>query len=369
VTRVIFWSELFWPHLGGIELLAGKLVRALRARGHDLVVVTSHTEESLPDQEDYHGIPVLRFPFRRALAAGDVLQLMSARRAVARLKQTFSPGLVHLYGVGPGALFHFQTRDAHPASLLVTLHAEVLRAGAGGPESLLERSLVEANWITAVSHAVKEAACRLTPVADRCTVIYSGVQEPQRDPTPIGALGRFLCLGRLVHDKGFDVALRSFASVHIRFPGTRLVVAGDGPLRGQLEAQAAELNLGAAVEFIGWVPPDRVFPLIEGTDIVLMPSRREGLPVAAIEAAHMARPVVASRVGGLPEVVIDGETGMLVEPDDPSALAAAMTILLEDPAAAERLGRAARCRAREQFEWNRHVAAFDVLYRTLTTPS
>src|SRR5713226_8205208 len=130
--RVLFWSELFWPHIGGIELLAARFLPAMQRRGYEFTVVTSHGHLTLPDEADYHGIPVHRFPFRTALSSGNITQLMEARHRVARLKRAFSPDLIHLYGVGSGALIHFHTADAHPAPVLVTLHAEVLREHAGG---------------------------------------------------------------------------------------------------------------------------------------------------------------------------------------------------------------------------------------------
>src|SRR5437870_32781 len=139
--RVLFWPELFWPHIGGIELLAARFAPSMQRRGHQLAVVTSHGDLELPDEAEYHGVSVHRFPFRAALAKGNVAQLFEARQGVALLKRVFAPDLIHLYGVGPGALFHFNTGDAHPAPLLVTIHAEVLRDQAGGPDSLLEKAL------------------------------------------------------------------------------------------------------------------------------------------------------------------------------------------------------------------------------------
>jgi glycogen(starch) synthase len=96
-----------------------------------------------------------------------------------------------------------------------------------------------------------------------------------------------------------------------------------------------------------------------------MPSRREGLPLVAIQAAQMARPVIAARVGGLPEIVADGETGILVDPEDSAALANAIEFLIEHPEKAAQMGQMARRRAESEFSWTRYLNEVDALYRQL----
>jgi glycogen(starch) synthase len=184
------------------------------------------------------------------------------------------------------------------------------------------------------------------------------------DPVPSDP-PRLLCLGRLSPEKGFDLALKAFALLVDRFPRARLVIAGDGQARAELEHQAAGLGLDRVVEFIGWVAPDKVPALMNASTIVVMPSRREGLPSVALEAALMARPVVATRVGGLPEIVLHEKTGLLVDEGNHSALAEAILLLLNNPRTAAEFGNAARRRVQEVFNLERYVDAYDELYRKL----
>jgi glycogen(starch) synthase len=172
-------------------------------------------------------------------------------------------------------------------------------------------------------------------------------------------------VGRLADEKGADLALEAFARIARRVPGARLTIAGEGPSRRALELRAIALGVQAAVDFAGWVVPGRVMPLINDHAVVIMPSRLDSFPLVALEAGAMARPVVASRVGGFPEIVVHGETGALVAVGDVEALADACARLLLDPDAAGRLGRAARRRVLERFSWSRHVDAYDALYRAL----
>jgi glycogen(starch) synthase len=134
-----------------------------------------------------------------------------------------------------------------------------------------------------------------------------------------------------------------------------------------LERQAAELGIAKVVDFIGWVVPEQVSALINTATIVVMPSRREPFGLVALEAAQMARPIVATRVGGLPEVVEHEQTGLLVENEDVHQLAESIAGLLEHPETAARLGQTARRRAIERFSWDHCVGAYEALYHQLLT--
>jgi glycogen(starch) synthase len=213
---------------------------------------------------------------------------------------------------------------------------------------------------------VADAAARLIPVVgDRIAVIHTGLPVPELMPADPPVQPRLVCLGRLVRDKGFDVALKAFRDLIRVFPDVRLTIAGDGPESGELQRLTGELDLRDVVDFTGWVAPDHVPHLLNQATAVLMPSRREGMPLVAIQAAQMGRPVVAARTGGLPEVVVDGGTGLLVEPDDPAALRDATVSLLSTPELVEKMGTAARARARELFSRERSASLYHSVYQRL----
>jgi glycogen(starch) synthase len=151
-----------------------------------------------------------------------------------------------------------------------------------------------------------------------------------------------------------------------RFPSLRLIVAGDGPARAELEEQVGLLGVKHAVSLVGMVSPTDVPALLSRATIVLVPSRdEEGFGLVALQAAFAERPVIASRVGGLPEVVLNGETGLTVPPDDAPALAGAIASLLQDRGRAAALGSAARTRALERFTVSRMADQYEELYERL----
>lgn len=169
--------------------------------------------------------------------------------------------------------------------------------------------------------------------------------------------------GRCVRQKGIDVLLDAWPKVLSIHPAARLVVVGDGPLRARLERQSSRLGLAGRVIFAGWL--DRAAALMSGCDVVAMPSRWEGFGLVALEAMAAARPIVASRVGGLEDIVVDGVSGTLVAPDNPAALADALSRLLAQPAVAELFGVAGLERLRRHFSVAAMVDGTEAVYSEL----
>ena len=365
--RVLFWSSTFWPSVGGVEIFAARLLPALRARGYEFMVVTPKSHSDLPDQDEYLGIPVRRFSFRNYFYSNIIDYLMEMRRKIVHLKQTFDPRLIHINAVGSSDFFHLLTNKAYTAPFLVTLHGQ----WQNHIEPIVEHTLRNAGWVAGCSAAILDRGRRLVPdITSRSSVIYNGFEIPALtaralpfDPP------RVLCLGRLSPEKGFDLAVAAFASIHKRFPHARLIIAGDGPIRRELQQQAAKEKIGHAVEFIGWVAPQEVPALINDSTMVLLPSRQDSFPLVALEAAGMGRPVVAARVGGLPEMVLHQETGLLFDPEDTAGMAAAICFFMDQPGTAIRLGKEARKRVETVFSWQNQIDAYDSLYQNLIAES
>ena len=192
-------------------------------------------------------------------------------------------------------------------------------------------------------------------------IVHYGIAAgPQPLPPPTEP--RLVCVGRLVPIKGHATLLRAFADARRDVPGLSLAIAGDGPLRSELEAQANRLELGDAVHFAGRMTP--VAPAYERAAMVVVPSLGEGFGMVALEAAERGRAVIASAVGGLPEIVGEGTTGLLVAPSDSGALAAAIVRLASEPQRTAELGRAGRERALAEFSLDRCADGIDALYRS-----
>lgn len=192
-------------------------------------------------------------------------------------------------------------------------------------------------------------------------IVHYGI-EAGPEPAPYaGETPRFLCIGRLIPIKGHVVLLRAFQQVLAERPDARLDIAGRGVLEHGLKDYARELGIGESVHFLGHVTPPQ--KAIEEASAVVVPSLGEGFGMVALEAMERARPVIAASIGGLEDLVRDGETGFLVPVADAEPLAAAMLTLANDPERAAEMGRAGRARAIDRFPEGRCTDRTEEVYR------
>jgi glycosyltransferase involved in cell wall biosynthesis len=293
----------------------------------------------------------------------DVAAVLALRRAFRRA----GADLVHLHTGRATWLGGLAARLAGiPAITTRRMDRPVRR---GWRTRLIYRSLVER--AVAISPAVARRLAEGGVPAARTLTIPSAVDPDALVPQ----LGRertraaeglsddvplLLSLAALVRRKGLDVLLEALARLPDDVRRVQLWIAGSGPERAALERQAGELALGDRVRFLG--PRSDVGDLLAACDLFVLPSRLEGLGVAALEAMAAGRPVVASRVGGLGEAVVEGRTGLLVPPDEPEALSAALGRILGDDDLRARLGAAGPGRVAERFLAEQMVSAYESLY-------
>jgi glycosyltransferase involved in cell wall biosynthesis len=362
--RILYFVERFWPYIGGVEVVSAQLVAELAARGHNVTVLTSRDDEELVEQETFtDGVEVHRLPLSKALRSYDVELLYAVRTKVGRLREATRPDVVHTVFTGPGILFQHQTRSVHPAPEMVSFHGSWPQLELGR-HRLLASVLQQADWVTGCSDATLADLRRLDPdLAERSSVVHNARPRSANGAAPLADPPVILAMARLTREKGIDLAIDAFALVRRQIPAARLVIAGDGPERAALEERARVHGLGDAVSFLGWVSPAEQEPLFARSTVVVVPSRLEGFGLVALEAMLMARPLVATRVGGLPEVV--GDEAGLVEPEDAGALAASILTLLADPTEAARIGHAGRARAERRFTVERHVDEHEDLYHRI----
>jgi glycosyltransferase involved in cell wall biosynthesis/peptidoglycan/xylan/chitin deacetylase (PgdA/CDA1 family) len=320
--------------LGGSERLTVSYARGLVARGHEVLLVHGPPEELTAS--DMPGVRLHRVAGRPGASA-----FTDWFRTLRALLADFSPDVAHAQSVRSALLVAIATPRT---PLLVTLH------GIEESEERRAALVLRATRarVTAVSQASAEGVGRhhlapqiglVPPGVDIEALEHAALQPPETavsDRRPL-----VVCVGRHFPVKGVDVLVEAFPQVLAAQPDAGLMLVGGGPDHDALRARCAELGISHAVHFAGFVHSAAAY--IAPADLVVLPSRREGLPVAALEALALERAVVASAVGGTPDVVRPGDTGWTVPPEQPAALAAAMIEALGDPE--ERARRAARGRA------------------------
>jgi glycosyltransferase involved in cell wall biosynthesis len=265
--------------------------------------------------------------------------------------------VVHLHFGGRSVCW--LARSATRAKIIRHLHGRILEPQGLTPVYF---SAQGADAVVAVSQAV---ASRV--VDGQARVIYAGVTVPpsspparrDRAPTEI-ILGT---AGRLVELKGIEYLLSAAAALRSEFPALRLEIAGSGPERDKLEAAVADSGLGDHVTFLGWVRD--LTTVLPRWDVFVMPSLEEGFPIAALDAMAAGLPVVATSVGGIPELIEDGKTGWLVPPRHAEALASRLRLLLSNPELRSRMGAAGYARVRDHFSAAQMTESIAQLYDEL----
>ncbi len=259
-------------------------------------------------------------------------------------------------------------RRAGVPTVVQTLHLPWLLRSRGKRRPFF-RSLHEVDRLIAVSHAQAVTYSRIGVPPGRITTVPNGVGA--RSPGPGRRAARELLgldskqpvvitVGRLTVMKGQRHLVDAMPGLVARFPDLVVLVVGQGHLHAHLTEQAGALGVGDALRLLGHRQDAR--SLLDAADVFVLPSRHEGMPLVALEAMEAGLPVVATRVIGSEEVVADGETGLLVPPEDPAALRTALAALLADPVLRARMGRAGRRRYRAQFTRQRMAAQTLTVY-------
>jgi glycosyltransferase involved in cell wall biosynthesis len=229
--------------------------------------------------------------------------------------------------------------------------------------------------VVAVSDCIRQDLLqKLELDPQKVVTIHNGIDLPRFDQSIDGTSQRrqlgigddelvIGAIGRLVRFKGFNYLLEAARIINLQWPKFKLVIVGGGELKHGLKQQAQELGIAEKVIFTG--RQEDVFPFLAGFDIMVISSITEGLPIASLEAMAMGKAVVASRVGGIPEVVEDGVSGLLVPPRNPESLAQAVIDLLKKPELRKSMGQAGRARVEKLFSIQRVCEQTAKLYKDL----
>jgi glycosyltransferase involved in cell wall biosynthesis len=373
-------------NMGGPALHVAYLTAGLAERGYDTTLVAgtlARGEDSMAFVAEELGIDVVRIDdLRRDISpVRDALAVLRLARLIRRLR----PRILHTHTAKAGAvgrLAALLAGDARPPIVVHTFHGHVLRGYFDPARTaffrLLERRLARVSTaLVAVGPQVRDdlVALGVAP-REKFAVVRLGIEVDQRVHADANgrvemrrlmgiAPDRFAVgwIGRMTGVKRTDDVLLAFRRLRQRGVDACLCLVGDGPDRDRVERRAHELGVMRETFFLGY--QEDVAPFFAAFDAFVLPSVNEGTPVTAIEALAAARPVVATRVGGVPDVVRDGVDGFLVEAGAIDDLAERLARLAGDPALRARMGAAGRERVVSRYAVDRLVDDVDRLYRSL----
>lgn len=385
-AKVLVMASTFPRHAGDtLPSFVLRLCQAVRDQGWEPVALVPHAR-GLPAREILGGVACHRFRYAPAgmelLAyGGGMLANVRARRwlwlvlpfylaalllAALRLVRRERIAVVHAHWILPQGLVAVLLKKMlfwRPLRVVVTAHGSDLNALGGLAGRLLGWAMRQADAVSVVSEGLRQRALALGVPADKVVVASMGVDTGLFAP-PSGPVSRqgLLFVGRLVPEKGVAFLLQALADLLPRHPGLTLCVVGDGPLRGALEAQAEALGVAPAVTFRGALPPAALPALYGAAAVLVMPSEQEGFGLVAAEALGCGCPVVAHDLPGIRDLVLPGQTGIMVAPGDVPALAEGIAALLADPPRAAAMGEAGRRHIVANYGWEAVAARYGRLY-------
>jgi len=382
----------------GVGSFMEPIAKGVAARGHEVHLVAPwHPAITRPNVDDgvyfhfFHYAPVASlsvFGYAAGLREDTTLRgaawaiaplamasgIWKAARVAAKRRAT----VMHAHWVVPGGVIAAAARGGRP--LVVSLHgSDVFVAERNALAGRAARSVFRrAGWVTGCSQDLSDRAVVLGAPADRTETVPYGVDTSRFAPSAetraavraelaIGDRPFVFAAGRLVRKKGFEHLIDAASRLRRALPGLYVAIAGDGDLGAELAARAGR-GPDAAVALLGNRAQHEIARLAAAADVVAVPSVHDeagnvdGLPNFALEALATATPVVATRVGGLPQAIEDGVNGRLVAERDAAALADAIAGLLQQPSEGRRLGAAARARVEREFGWARVAERFEAAY-------
>ena len=380
--NIAIFASAFYPHFGGVEEACRNLALEYSRRGHQVTIITARYPAALPAQENIQGVDVWRFGFE--LPRGSVSGMANFARkfprdmgGVLRLLRERKIDVIHVQCVGSNGFYALWAARLSKLPLVVTTQGErTMDAGKLYQKSVtanwtLKQLLTRADYVTACSEQTLDDARQFvgSPLSGKSQAVYNGISLDEFDSGQVSyshPRPYLFAIGRVVPQKGFDVLIDAYARLSARVADAPdLLIAGDGAERDALQKRVGDLGLTGRVHLIGFADRPTAVSLFRGCEMFILPSRHEPQGIVNLEAMACARPVIASRVGGVPEIVLDGVTGLLVPGEDASALAQALESLLADPQKAKALGDAGRARVVAEFTWPRIADQYFEIYNTV----
>jgi glycosyltransferase involved in cell wall biosynthesis len=332
-----------------------KWVRYFLEKGHEVLVLS---KENVPIP-GARVLPALRVTSRNWLVRKfEVLRNTWSFRSIVR---AFEPDIIHVHSISTSLLWYWGVRNL----FVSPWGSDIIDHYSSETKRTFYNRLVfrQAQVITATSPFLADVTRRYTD--KEVHVVPFGVDCQTFRPAKRSNMTSTVTLGfakYLKEKSGPEYLIRAMEMIVRQYPQTRLLVAGSGELHSKLETLTQQLGLTRNVSFLGAIEHRRVPEFLKKVDIFVMPSIREGFGVAAVEAQAMEIPVVATRVGGIPKVVLDGETGILVEPWNSEQLAQAILTLIGNPALRRQMGERGRKHVLANYRWEDNAALMEKLY-------
>lgn len=387
--KILLVPSIFLPSIGGVELNTYELAKHLSKMGNEVTVLSSNWRQwKLPFHEVIDNIDVYRLPFY--VFRGTIKSLIAfiicfpvSLFGTFYLIQKLKPNIINIHFVGANAFYILLIHFLKKMPLIVTFcgnevinvpdPALIGKKGYTKTEVAWMKWIIlslmnRADYITALSgYLLKKAEELNHNISNKSSRIFmSGITQRSAASVSSPESRPFLlAVGRLAKQKGFDLLPEAFHSISINNKEISLVVIGDGPEKESITKKIYHYNLQNRIALKGKLPKSQIGYFYKNCLFSVVPSRWEGLGAVILEAFSYGKPVIATKIGGIPEMVIDGVTGILIESEDIKQLSAAMMKLLADTNLREKLGANAKSFAKEIGDWNNIAQKYYEVYQNV----
>ncbi|MBU0648607.1 glycosyltransferase family 4 protein [Patescibacteria group bacterium] len=361
-AKIIVFSCFYDPFISGAEFFVKEVVERLADR-YDFTIIAARLDKSLPKYEKRELFEYYRVGLGNSFDKW--LYAILAPRLAKKLKPDLAHAVMESYaGI---AAWRFKKSNKNIPTVLTLQSGDLDDPSKRRkiPNWLWKKIHTTPDIITAISTALAERAKRLGAKEDRVVIIPNGVDlELAKNSQAEPVTGRIICVARLSWEKALDYLVRAMPEVIAEFPQAHLTLVGEGDKRQEIESLVKELNLGDKIKLLGKLPHDETLKEIGKSEIFICPSLAEGLGIVFIEAQACGVPVIGTRVGGIPDVIQDNETGLLVEPRSSEAISQALKKMLGNEEMRQRLKQNA-LQNLERFNWDRIAGQVAAEYEKL----
>jgi len=369
--KILLINSEYPPIGGGAGHASSNIARVLAQRGHDVLVLTSHWDD-LPFEEKRDAIEIIRLSvLRRKMDRSNAFEQISfifgASFRTFGLVRHFKPDVTLAFFGLPSGAVALLLKQLYQIPYVVSLRGGDVpgfrpydfRIYHKLAAPFLRSVWKHADSIVANSNGLQKLALSFDSHYE-IPVIPNGVDVSQFTVSNRNwSSPRILSVGRVVHQKGFDLGMSALSQ--LKDLEWNWTIAGDGPQMSALKAMSKEYGINERIHFVGWLSAEQLKEQYSSANVFLFPSRHEGMPNVVLEAMASGLPILATKIAGNEELVVDGETGKLVSTEDVESLRESLRPLLVDAQMREQMGRAARQRVESLFSWNRVAEQYELI--------
>ena len=384
--KILLVANSYLPQLGGLEIAVYNIAHQLVKKGHRVTVVSGTSVISYSRKMEEGGICVYRMPFilpRIVVRCGYKRAILSLFKCiitpliipltlfkVGLIIKLTKPDIVNLHYIAENAFFCLGVRKFLKFKFIVNIHGEDIEWYNNRSifsRWLTKETLRNADYVLSNSNHLLCQAKKIYPgVGIKSNTVGNGI-----DLNSIKISGKFkndreylLSIGNFSFKKGFDVLVQAFNIIHSKHPNIDLLMIGDGSEREKCEKLSVKFGPNNSIKFIGEINHSKITAFLDGSKIFVLPSRREPFGIVLLEAMAAGKPIVATRVGGVPEVVKEGENAILVESNSPGFLAEGIMKLLDNSDLSVQFGKKSNEIVKE-FTWEKIVNKYIDVYKSL----